>query len=89
MNMNDYRQQLNELDGKMVGLYVQRMQIAEHIGQYKKEHGLPVKDEVRERELLERLCAQAGEEYAAGLRSVYERIIEESCARQYRLMNHE
>ena len=86
MSMEEYRQQLNELDAKMVELYVQRMKIAESIGQYKKENNLPVKDRRRERELMDRLAEQAGEDYENGIRGIYSLMIDQSCARQKRIM---
>ena len=86
MSMEEYRRQLNELDGKMVELYVQRMKIAEQIGRYKKANGLPVKHEIREQELLNRLAQQAGEDYEEGLRCVYGEIIEQSCALQEKIL---
>lgn len=86
MNMDAYRQQLNELDGKIVELYIRRMEIAGAIGRYKKENGLPVKDENRERELLNRLGKQAGEEYEEGVRALFGLLIAHSCARQERIL---
>lgn len=89
MSMEIYRQQLNELDAKMVELYVQRMKIAADIGRYKKEKGMPVKDAAREQELLNRLANLAGEEYEEGVRALYALLIDHSCARQEQILSED
>lgn len=89
MNMEAYRQQLNELDAELVELYIRRMEIAGDIGRYKKEKGLPVKDENRERELLDRLGKQAGRTYEAGVRALFSLLIDHSCARQEQILEEQ
>ncbi len=53
MDLNDYRQQINDIDDAMTKLFAERMQVAAQIAAYKKENGLPVLDSVREREKLQ------------------------------------
>lgn len=55
--MNDLekaRNLINETDTAMASLFEKRMQAAELVAKYKKEHGLPIYDPVRESALLER-----------------------------------
>ena len=54
MELGDYRAQIDEIDHKLVELFAKRMDVAAGIAAYKKEHGLPVLDPVREREKLQK-----------------------------------
>lgn len=54
MKLNDLRKQIEEVDQKMLELFLKRMDISAEIGAYKKEHQLPILDEMREHELLEK-----------------------------------
>lgn len=51
-NLEKCRKQINEIDDAMAVLFEQRMQAARMIGEYKKEHGLPVKDQARENAII-------------------------------------
>ena len=46
------REIINGVDKEMAALFVKRMQAAEMVAEYKKEHGLPIYDPVREDEIL-------------------------------------
>ena len=46
------REVINEVDAQMAQLFEKRMDAAKAVAAYKKEHGLPIFDERRERELL-------------------------------------
>ena len=50
--MNDVRKQINKIDEQMAKLFEERMTCAKKIGEYKKEHALPIYDESRELELI-------------------------------------
>ena len=49
MDMNEFRSRIDEIDTEMVELYKKRLGIAEQIGAYKRENGLPIYDSERER----------------------------------------
>lgn len=55
------RQQIDQIDRDITKLFLQRLEVAERIGAYKRENQLPVEDLQREREKLEFL-RQAVEE---------------------------
>ena len=61
MELSDYRARIDQIDRQLVELFAQRMNTAAGIAAYKKEHGLPVLDPVREREKLLDVAAQAPE----------------------------
>lgn len=49
------RNQINEIDTKLLDLLCQRMAVSKVIGQYKKDVGAPVFDAEREKELIKYL----------------------------------
>ncbi len=51
--MTEYRKRIDEIDGEILRLFEERMKTAEKIGEYKKQNGLPVTDESREKEVVE------------------------------------
>ena len=60
--LSEAREQINKIDDEMGRLFELRMEAAKQIAQYKKEHGLPIKDKRREDEMIERLSAQISDE---------------------------
>ena len=86
MDLQDYRKALDGIDNELLRLFCERMEIAAQIGAYKKEHGLPVYDGAREREILLKIAQKSPEgmgDYAVAL---YSLIFELSRASQNRLM---
>ena len=87
MSLDQYRQQINRIDEEIVRLYRERMEAAEQLGFYKKEHGLPVRDAARERELLDHVASLAGEENETGIRALYSLLLDLSRSRQDRIVS--
>ncbi|MBE6636982.1 MAG: bifunctional chorismate mutase/prephenate dehydratase [Ruminococcaceae bacterium] len=52
--LDDARKAINDIDQKMAELFCRRMEAAGVIAAHKKEHGLPILDPVREREVIAR-----------------------------------
>ena len=52
MDLKELRNKINEIDEELLSLYLKRMDISKQIGQYKKEHNLPIYDSKREEELI-------------------------------------
>lgn len=50
--LKNARKRINEIDAKMADLFVERMKAATEIAEYKKMHGLPIFDPVREEEVI-------------------------------------
>jgi len=69
------REEINQIDQKLVDLFRRRMELSKSIGAYKQERQLPVQDPARERELLGRVAEQAGEELSEYAQSVYQTIL--------------
>lgn len=53
-DLKEYREQINLIDDEMAKLFEKRMKICAQIGEYKKERFLPVKDEARESQMIEK-----------------------------------
>ena len=87
MSMDNYRNRINEIDEELVKLYVERMETVKKIGEYKKENNLPVRDPVRERELLDKLGTLAGDEYETNVHSLYSLILDISRSYQTRIVS--
>ena len=53
-DLKEIRKQINEIDEQMAKLFEQRMEKASQVAKYKKDHALPIFDNSRELELIER-----------------------------------
>ena len=49
MELKEAREQIDRIDRQLTDLFVERMQVAQQVAAYKREHGLPVLDRERER----------------------------------------
>ena len=53
MELNDIRNQIDQIDDQLVGLFVQRMNLSAQVADYKKQNNLPIYVPSREREILQ------------------------------------
>ncbi len=60
MELSEIRAQLNKIDDSLLDLFLQRMELSGKVADYKRANGLPILDRSREREIIARLTAQAG-----------------------------
>ena len=81
MDISDYRKTIDEIDDNLTKLFCKRMEVAEKIASYKKANGMPVLDATRERELLNKVSENAGEEFGEYTRILYNTIM--SLSRSY------
>ena len=89
MDLNDYRQQIDEIDEELLQLFVRRMEIAAGIAAYKKENELPVLDRRREREKLQAIAEKTPEPLQDGAVRLYSLLFELSRSYQNRLLGTE
>jgi len=82
MDIQELRQEIDGIDSEIVRLYGRRMEVAQEIGRYKKAKGLAVQDTERERALLNRVGAEAGEENEQGVRALFSMLMAQSRTRQ-------
>ncbi|MCC8146268.1 MAG: bifunctional 3-deoxy-7-phosphoheptulonate synthase/chorismate mutase type II [Bacteroidales bacterium] len=88
-NLTELRQQIDLLDDELLAILAKRMRVSQEIGQYKKEHNMPVLQTMRYDEILEKRIAQAKELGlgAAFMKSVLEAVHEESIRQQINVLN--
>ena len=86
MDLNGYRQRIDEVDSELLRLFIERMEIAAGIAAFKRENDLPVLDQRREREKLMKIAAQTPEELRDYAVSLYSLIFELSRSSQNRLL---
>jgi chorismate mutase len=58
--MEDARSKIDEIDNKIISVLGERADIVRSIAKYKKERGIPLKDQKREDEVIERLQNKYG-----------------------------
>lgn len=82
MYLTDLRNQIDEIDNELVGLFVRRMEIAAKVAEYKRINNLPIKVPVREQEILQKVSDLVGEEMEGYVRELYTKMFELSSAYQ-------
>ena len=88
-SLNILRQQIDEMDNRLMELLTKRMRISREIAAYKKEHNMAVVQTARYSEILDKRAAQGvlcGMD-ADFIKSIYEHIHEESVRQQMEFMN--
>ena len=76
MDLQELRLEIDRIDGELVKLFAERMDIAARIGDYKKARNLPVFVPAREREKLQDVAEKAGPEMANYTRVLYSMLFE-------------
>ena len=52
MDLDELRKEIDAVDAEIVKLFEKRMEISEHIAEYKQRTGTPVQDQAREKEKI-------------------------------------
>lgn len=88
-NLTLLRQQIDGLDNELLEILARRMQVSRDIGQYKKEHRMPVLQASRYDSIMQRRVRQAEEMgmSAEFMRAVLSAIHEESVRQQIEIFN--
>lgn len=86
--LEEARKIINEVDSQMAELFVKRMQAVEMVFEHKKEFGLPILDQKREDEVIEKNLALIED---AVLKEYYKVYLENlmSLSRAYQLRMHQ
>ncbi len=88
-SLNLLRQQIDELDNELLEVLNKRMRVSREIGQYKKEHRMPVLQIGRHDEIMQSRVSLAEEMGMSGdfMRTVLSAIHEESVRQQIEVLN--
>ncbi|MDO5702176.1 MAG: chorismate mutase [Lachnospiraceae bacterium] len=57
-NIDELRKEIDRIDSELVRLFEERMNIALEIAAYKKQNGLPILDEGREKAVIEKCVSR-------------------------------
>ncbi len=87
MELNELRSQIDNVDEQLVKLFVERMQLSAQIGDYKKQHRMPIYVPSREREKLQEVAKLAGTDMDNYTRVLYSMIFELSRSYQSKRNN--
>lgn len=75
-DINELRIEINEIDVKLVELFMQRMEVSKAIGKYKVIHDMPIHDSQREHDLIAFLTEGRNDDQKAQIEMLYTRIFE-------------
>ena len=82
INLEHYRDEINQIDDQIIALFVQRMHLSAQIGAYKRSQGLPILDSGRERQIMNRVTLAAGEDLEHYAKLLYQTVFDVSKAYQ-------
>ena len=85
MELDQLREQIDQIDDSLLSLFCQRMKVAEQIAGYKQSHHMPVYVPGREREKLMDVAQKAGPEMANYTRVLYSMLFELSRSHQSKI----
>ncbi len=79
MTIDDYRKEINRLDGELLRIFNERAALALKIGEIKKVQNIPVYDPEREKRIFEAISdANPGPLENDAIVRLFERVIDES-----------
>ena len=84
MDLNELRNEINTIDDEILKLFLRRMDVAEQVADYKREHNLPIYQPQREREILKTVAEKAGDEMGGYARVLFSMLMELSKSNQNR-----
>ena len=82
MDLNELRDQINEIDEEILNLFLRRMDVAGQVADYKRAHDLPIYQPQREREILKKVADKAGPEHGGYARVLFSMLMELSKSAQ-------
>lgn len=92
MDLSQIRKDIDRIDSQLVPLLCERLACSEQVARYKHENGIPVLNEKREQEVLDKVAAAsdaldpAGRGYGRANSLVYSTVMEVSRALQHRML---
>ena len=76
MDLQDIRQNIDAIDDELVQLFVRRMDCSREVALAKQQTSKPIRDHARERAIVNRLTAAAGDGLAPYVRALYAQIFD-------------
>lgn len=81
-DLNEIRQNIDKVDNQLVKLFLERMDVAGQIADYKRENNLPVLDRARERQKIADVLEQVPDESKAYVMALFNTLFEVSRSEQ-------
>lgn len=79
MELKNIRQEIDTIDNQLTELLMKRMETVAKVAEAKKESGKAIRDHAREREIINRVTAKSGEEYAPYIKNLFRTMFDLSC----------
>ncbi len=76
MNIEDCRKEIDGIDREIVDAFIRRMEVSLEIAEIKKNEGLPIYNESREKEVIARIKSMAQGNFESYAEELYEKIME-------------
>ena len=86
MNLEELRVEIDAVDRELAALLTRRMELCSQVAQVKAREGLPLYHPDREAQVIAKVQGLTRPEYAEHLGRVWQKIMEESCALQQKLL---
>lgn len=86
--LQEVRTDIDDIDHKLLELFIKRMKCSERVAEIKGRNGLPVFNEAREQAIIDWVKGRAGP-YGGAAASLYSSIMAVSRERQYQMLNEE
>lgn len=87
MDLEKIREQIDEIDAQILELFCRRMDVVKGVAEYKIENNMQVLRPEREKAILERVKADAGEEYGDYAADLFENIMRVSRQMQQKMID--
>ena len=84
MDLNELRNEINQIDEELLNLFLRRMDVAEQVADYKRANHLPIYQPQREREILKKVADKAGPEMGGYARVLFSMLMELSKSSQHK-----
>ncbi|MCL1823503.1 MAG: chorismate mutase [Oscillospiraceae bacterium] len=80
--LNEIRKEIDMIDDEICRLFAERMKLSAKVGDYKREHNLPVLNAARESEIIARLTENQPAGFAENIKTLFNVIFKMSQAEQ-------
>ncbi|MEG1757645.1 MAG: chorismate mutase [Oscillospiraceae bacterium] len=87
MEIEQLRDEINEIDDELVGLFERRMDVAVRVAQYKRANNVPVLNRGRERQIIDRVTGEVKEDLAIYTKILYSTLFDLSRSYQTSLLS--
>jgi len=87
MDLEKIREQIDEIDAQILELFCRRMDVVKGVAEYKIKNNMQVLRPEREKAILERVRADAGEEYGDYAADLFENIMRVSRQMQQKMID--